>query len=131
MSVAPSLFGALQFLLIRRDGLQRCPLGGIAVNRAEVRIRTFSRGRTARFQIRAATNFHQRARLHVPEQFAAIFIRKRTADRRLLLHKFVPDFVVIGDDIESWRQSEIMTVALQQSDTEGVNGAEKSAVERG
>ena len=101
------------------------------MNRAEVGARTFSRRRISRFQISAAAELHQRPRLHVTKQFAAIFIRKRAADGRLLLDKFVPDLVVIGDHIEGWRQSEIMPVALEQPDTEGVNGAEKSAVQRG
>ena len=67
----------------------------------------------------------------MPEQFAPIFIRKRTTNRCLLLHKLVPNFVVIGDDIESWRQSEIVAVALEQTNAEGVNGAEECAVKCG
>src|SRR5260370_39799725 len=125
LSVGASLFGSFQFLLIRRHGLQGWPSGGIAVDRAEICVGTLSRRRNARLQVSAATEFHQRARLHVSEQFAALFIRKRAANRRLLLHKFVPDFVVIGDHIECRWQSERMAVALEQSDAAGVNGAAK------
>src|SRR5439155_20971183 len=95
LSVAPSLFGAFQFLLIRRHGLQCWPLGGIAMNRAEVGIRTSSHWRITRFYIRAATDLLQRARLDMLEQFASIFILNRAAECCLLLHKFVPDLVVI------------------------------------
>ncbi len=101
------------------------------MNRGEVGVGTFSLRRVAWFQIRAATELHQCARLHVPEQFATILIRKRTADRRLLLHKLVPDLIVIGDHIERRRQSEIMAMALQQPNAKGVNGAKERAVERG
>jgi hypothetical protein len=109
--------------------LQHCSLGGKAVDRAEICVGTFSRGRNARLQIRPPTKLHQRTRLDLTKQLAPVLVRKRSADRRLLLDELIPDLVVVGDDIESRRQSKIRAVALEQPDAEGVDGAEKNAVE--
>ncbi len=64
-----------------------------------------------------------------PQEGGAIFLRKRAADLRLLLHKFRPEILVIGEQIERRGQAEVVAVIVQELEAEGVNGAEPGAIE--
>src|SRR5438552_2356311 len=66
----------------------------------------------------------------MPKQRAPIFIGKRAADRCSLLDKVIPDFVVVRDDLERWRQTQVMAVSFEQSYAEAVDRTEKGAIER-
>src|SRR5947209_6248372 len=66
----------------------------------------------------------------MPKEFPAVFIGKRPTNRRLLLNELIPNFFVIGDDLESRWQTQMVAVGLEQTDAETVNRSEKCAVKR-
>src|SRR6266404_5848860 len=66
----------------------------------------------------------------MPKEFAAVFIRKRSTNRRLLLNELIPNFFVISDDLESRWQTQMVAVGLEQTDAEAVNRSKKCAVKR-
>ena len=48
-----------------------------------------------------------------------------------MLHEIVPEILVVRDYIERRRQAKVVAVTFQQPNAEAVDGAEKSAIERG
>ena len=48
-----------------------------------------------------------------------------------MLDKFAPNFIIVGDDLERRRQTEVVPIALEQPHAEAVDRPEKSAIERG
>jgi hypothetical protein len=64
-----------------------------------------------------------------PQKLRAIFRGKRAADLGLLLNKFVPEIVIIGDQLERRGQAEVVAIVVQQLETKGVNGSKPGAVE--
>ena len=73
--------------------------------------------------------FHELAPLDMPEQNTTILRSKGPADDDLLLHELVPQFFVIGDQLEAGRQAEVMAVRGQEFDAETVNGTEERSIE--
>ena len=129
-SLAPNLFGAPQLLLKRRNSLQRRTFCDVSINRAEIRARAFFHGRIDSIRLAVPTELHQLSHLNMTQKFAAIFLRERPPDLCLLLHELVPNLVIGRHQIELRRQTEAMTVRLQQSHTKTVDGSEESAVKR-
>src|SRR5438132_4312267 len=64
------------------------------------------------------------------QKFTAIFLRERPPERCLLLHELVPKLVIVRKQIELWRQTQAMTVRLQQPHTKTVDRSEEGAIKR-
>ena len=74
--------------------------------------------------------FHDVPHGREPQERGAIFRRERTADVCLLLDEFIPEIVIVRDQLE-WRgQAEIVPVVIQQLEAKSVNGSEPGAIER-
>src|SRR3954462_11883003 len=87
-----------------------------------------SRGREDR--ARVASGFHQLARGSETEECRACFGAQVTTDLMMLLNECFPKFVVIlGNQIEWSRKTEIMAIVCKQLHAKAVDGAEESSIE--
>src|SRR5206468_4714373 len=77
----------------------------------------------------AATELHDMTERGEPQQCTAIFLRKGTANARLLLHELAPEIFVFGQQFERRRQAEIVSVFVQEFETEGVDRSEPGTIE--
>src|ERR1022692_471894 len=123
---APTLFPTLQFCLCLWNRTRGLTFSDSGVNFLEARVGTRRvRFRRTKIDLTFPGKLHQLAGLDT-----AILFTQGTADGRLLLHKLIPQIVIVRDQFQIRGQAEMMPMPSEQFYAEAVNRAKKSAVER-
>ena len=78
---------------------------------------------------RVARQLHQLSGRRQAKEGSAVFRIQTVADMGVLLNEFFPELIVVCDQLERCRQTEIMPVAGEQAHAEAVDRPEKGAIE--